>query len=80
MGDNSDRSAIFQVQIGNVVPTILGITHEWEITLTGQLYFRFQIGYVVPTIIGITHKWEITLDRQAIFQVPIGNVLPTSQD
>ena len=38
MGDNSDWSAIFQVQIGYVVPTIIGITHEWEITQTGQLY------------------------------------------
>ena len=42
MGDNSDRSGIFKVQVRYVVPTIIGITHGWEITQTGQLYYRFK--------------------------------------
>ena len=42
MGDKSDRSGIFKVQVRYVVPTIIGITHGWEITQTGQLYYRFK--------------------------------------
>ena len=49
MGDNSDRPAIFQVQIGYVVPTIIGITHKWEITLDRQAIFQVPIGNVLPT-------------------------------